>query len=115
RQASGIERREKGDEMTADDVVDDRVVAASPIPDEATGTAPGRGRLAGRRVLIVGGGQEDHGMDDPPIGNGRAMSVLFGREGAAVAVADLNEDSAEKTAVMVRSEGASAEVIVADA
>jgi NAD(P)-dependent dehydrogenase (short-subunit alcohol dehydrogenase family) len=63
----------------------------------------------------VGGGQEEHGLEDPPIGNGRAMSILFAREGAAVAVADLNEASAEKTAEMVRAEGASAEVVVADA
>ena len=82
---------------------------------EASGEAPGRGRLQGRRILVVGGGQEEHGLEEPPIGNGRAMSVLFGREGAAVAVADLHEESAEKTAAMVRSEGATAEVIVADA
>jgi NAD(P)-dependent dehydrogenase (short-subunit alcohol dehydrogenase family) len=63
----------------------------------------------------VGGGQEEHGLEDAPIGNGRAMSVLFGREGASVAVADLNEASAEKTAEMVRAEGATAEVLVADA
>ncbi|MGC1800056.1 MAG: SDR family oxidoreductase, partial [Solirubrobacterales bacterium] len=61
------------------------------------------------------GGQEEHGLEDPPIGNGRAMSILFAREGAAVAVADLNEASAEKTAEMVRAEGASAEVLVGDA
>src|SRR3954452_15948893 len=72
-------------------------------------------RLQGRRVLIVGAGQEDHGIEDPPIGNGRAMSVLFGREGASVAVADLNAESAEETAELVRAEGASAEVVVADA
>ena len=82
---------------------------------EGRGEAPGRGRLDGRRILVVGGGQEEHGLEDPPIGNGRAMSILFGREGAAVAVADLNEASAEKTAEMVRVEGASAEVLVADA
>src|SRR3954470_21343645 len=72
-------------------------------------------RLQGRRILVVGAGQEDHGIEDPPIGNGRAMSVLFGREGASVAVADLNAESAESTAELVRAEGATAEVIVADA
>jgi NAD(P)-dependent dehydrogenase (short-subunit alcohol dehydrogenase family) len=82
---------------------------------EAKGQGPGRGRLEGRRILVVGAGQEDHGLDDPPIGNGRAMSVLFGREGASVAVADLNRDTAEVTAELVRAEGATAEVIVADA
>jgi NAD(P)-dependent dehydrogenase (short-subunit alcohol dehydrogenase family) len=82
---------------------------------EARGEAPGRGRLEGRRILVVGGGQQEHGLEDPPIGNGRAMSILFGREGASVAVADINEEAAEATAEMVRAEGASAEVIVADA
>lgn len=101
--------------MTADDVVDRKAEETAPAPDEAAGTAAGRGRLAGRRVLMVGGGQEDHGLEDPPIGNGRAMSVLFGREGAAIAVADLNEDSAEATAKRVRDEGAEASVLVADA
>jgi NAD(P)-dependent dehydrogenase (short-subunit alcohol dehydrogenase family) len=72
-------------------------------------------RLEGRRVLVVGAGQEDHGLEDPPIGNGRAMSVLFGREGASVAVADLNAESADATAELVRAEGATAEVIAADA
>ncbi|MDX6665352.1 MAG: hypothetical protein QOG68_1558 [Solirubrobacteraceae bacterium] len=87
----------------------------APLTPEARGEAPGRGRLTGRRILVVGGGQQDHGLQDPPIGNGRAMSVLFGREGAAVAVADLNRASAEDTAERVRAEGAQASVIVADA
>src|SRR5436190_24394649 len=101
--------------MTADDVADRKASEPAPAPDEATGTAAGRGRLAGRRVLVIGGGQEDHGLESPPIGNGRAMSVLFGREGAAVAVADLNEDSAEETAKRVRDEGAEATTLVSDA
>jgi NAD(P)-dependent dehydrogenase (short-subunit alcohol dehydrogenase family) len=82
---------------------------------EGRGEAPGRARLEGRRILVVGGGQKEHGLEDPPIGNGRAMSILFGREGAAVAVADLNRASAEATADRVRAEGSSAEVIAADA
>jgi NAD(P)-dependent dehydrogenase (short-subunit alcohol dehydrogenase family) len=82
---------------------------------EARGEAPGRGRLEGRRILVVGAGQEDHGIEDPPIGNGRAMSILFGREGASVALADLNEATAEQTAELVRAEGASALVIGGDA
>jgi NAD(P)-dependent dehydrogenase (short-subunit alcohol dehydrogenase family) len=83
--------------------------------DEARGEAPGRARLEGRRILVVGAGQEDHGVEDPPIGNGRAMSILFAREGASVAVADLNEESAELTAELVRAEGAQALVIGGDA
>jgi NAD(P)-dependent dehydrogenase (short-subunit alcohol dehydrogenase family) len=73
------------------------------------------GRLEGRRILIVGGGQENHGMDDPPLGNGRAMALLFAREGASVAVADLNAESAEETSAGVREAGVAAVTITADA
>jgi len=72
-------------------------------------------RLAGRRILVVGGGQHDHGLEDPPVGNGRAMSVLFAREGAAVAVSDVDAASAEVTSELVRAEGADAVSIGADA
>jgi NAD(P)-dependent dehydrogenase (short-subunit alcohol dehydrogenase family) len=67
------------------------------LPAESRGEAPGRGRLAGRRILVVGGGQDTRDQDDPPIGNGRAMSILFAREGARVAVADRNGDAAMET------------------
>lgn len=56
------------------------------LPAASTGDAPGRGRLVGRRILVVGGGQRDAETD--PIGNGRAMAMLFAREGATVAVSD---------------------------
>lgn len=75
----------------------------------------GAERLAGRRILVVGGGQQDYGIEDPPVGNGRAMSVLFGREGASVAVADLDEATATATADLVRAEDAQAVAIAADA
>ncbi len=75
----------------------------------------GAQRLAGRKILIVGGGQENYGVEDPPVGNGRAMSMLFAREGATVAVADLDEAKAEATAELVRGEGAEAVAIPADA
>ena len=75
----------------------------------------GAERLAGRRILVVGGGQQDYGIEDPPVGNGRAMSVLFAREGASVAVADVDEASAEATADLARAEGAAAVAIAADA
>ena len=92
-----------------------RRMTSSPLPDEARGQAPGRDRLAGRRILIVGGGQQDHGLEDPPMGNGRATSVLCAREGAAVVVADIDGDSAEVTAELARAEGREASVVVADA
>ena len=66
-------------------------------------------------MLVVGGGQQDHGIEDPPIGNGRAISLLLAREGAAVAVADIDADSAEATAAVVRDEGGTAATTIGDA
>src|SRR5690348_6192420 len=83
-------------------------------PPESEGKAPGRGRLRGRRVLVVGGGQQDIGEPDTPIGNGRAISVLFAREGASVAVADRDRVSAEATVAMIEHEGSRAIAIEAD-
>jgi len=84
------------------------------LPPESLGTAPGRGRLKGRRVLVVGGGQTDIGEADTPIGNGRAICVLFAREGAAVAVADRDEASAAATVSLIEKEDADAFAIQAD-
>ena len=84
------------------------------LPAESRGTAPSRGRLKGRRILVVGGGQMDIGETDTPIGNGRAMSVLFAREGAAVAVADRSEESAAATVSLIEKENNSAFAIAAD-
>jgi NAD(P)-dependent dehydrogenase (short-subunit alcohol dehydrogenase family) len=76
------------------------------LPAEAAGAAPGRGRLTGRRVLVVGAGTRPSPEPDPPLGNGRAISVLAAREGAAVACADRDVDAAEATAALVRAEHA---------
>ena len=85
-----------------------------PLAAESRGDAPARGRLKGRRILIVGGGQDDRGEVDPPIGNGRAMSVLFAREGARVAVADRNGQSAEATVARIKQENGTAFAIASD-
>ena len=66
-------------------VADDRVVRT---PPESAGTAPGRGRLAGRRILVVGAGQMTYDLDDPPIGNGRAIAQLCAGGRGAVVCAD---------------------------
>ena len=84
------------------------------LPAEATGSAPGRGRLTGRRVLVVGAGTRPSPEPDPPIGNGRAISVLAAREGAAVACADRDAEAAEATAALVRNEGQIAAVVLID-
>jgi NAD(P)-dependent dehydrogenase (short-subunit alcohol dehydrogenase family) len=85
-----------------------------PPSAESEGRAPGRGRLDGRRILIVGGGQQVVDAETDPVGNGRAMSILFAREGAHLAIADRHLDAAEATAALIRAEGGQALTIEAD-
>ena len=57
---------------------------------------PGSGRLEGKVALVTGG---DSGI-------GRAVSVLFAREGASIAIVYLEEDEdAEETKALVEREG----------
>lgn len=83
-------------------------------PAEASGTAPGRRRLQGMRILVVGAGSQSCDDPDPPIGNGRAIAILSAREGAAVACADKDESAAKQTRDRVAREGGPVSVIVAD-
>lgn len=83
-------------------------VPAAYLPAEALGEAPSRSLMPGRRVLVVGGGQQTYGLPDAPIGIGRATSVLAAREGAAVVVADLDPDAAADTVGQIVREGGSA-------
>ncbi|MDP1630457.1 MAG: SDR family oxidoreductase [Caulobacter sp.] len=85
-----------------------------PPSAESLGQAPGRGRLIGRRILVVGGGQQVVDPATDPVGNGRAMALLFAREGAAVAVADRSRDAAQDTVNLIKGEGGAAWVIEAD-
>lgn len=84
------------------------------LPLEARGAAPGRGRLEARKILVVGAGQQNYDIKDAPIGNGRAMSQLFAREGAQVALADIDLAAVRETARRVRDEGGDALTILAD-
>src|SRR5262245_1628755 len=81
---------------------------------ESLGLARGRGRLEGRRIIVVGAGQRQIVDEDPPVGNGRAMSVLFAREGAHVVCIDINKEAADNTVAQIASEGGKAFTEVVD-
>ena len=81
---------------------------------ESLGLAQSHGRLSGRRIIVVGAGQRKTVDEDPPIGNGRAMSVLFAREGASVACIDAVKDAADATVDQITSEGGKAFADVVD-
>jgi NAD(P)-dependent dehydrogenase (short-subunit alcohol dehydrogenase family) len=78
------------------------------------GSAPGRGRLENRKILVVGAGQRASG-EQGLVGNGRAMSMLFAREGAAVACADRDAASGRETAELIIGSGGRAHFIECDA
>ncbi len=67
-------------------------------------------RLAGKVAVVVGAGQ----TPGDTIGNGRAISLLFAREGAEVLCVDRRLESAEETAAMVAAEGGEAFALEAD-
>src|SRR5712675_1168923 len=81
---------------------------------ESLGLAKSHGRLQGRRIIVVGAGQRNIIDEEPPIGNGRAMSVLFAREGAHVACIDANKEAADNTVAQIKSEGGKAFTHVVD-
>lgn len=83
------------------------------VPDDADVTA-GRtnptGRLAGKVAVVVGAGQ----TPGETLGNGRATSLLFAREGASVVLVDRDPDSLAETERQVVDEGGLAATVVAD-
>jgi NAD(P)-dependent dehydrogenase (short-subunit alcohol dehydrogenase family) len=83
-------------------------------PSEAQGAAPGRGRMQGRRVLVVGAGTQATDEPNPPVGNGRAIAILCAREGAAVACADMDAAAARDTLTMIEKDGGRGTTIVAN-
>ena len=81
---------------------------------ESLGQARSYGRLKGRRIIVVGAGQRKVIDEAPPIGNGRAMAVLFAREGAHVACLDVNQEAADHTVAQITSEGGKAFADIVD-
>jgi len=68
------------------------------------------GRLENKTAVVVGAGQ----TPGETIGNGRAMALLFAREGAQVLCVDRLAERAEETAAMIVEEGGVAAAIGAD-
>jgi len=68
------------------------------------------GRLEGKVAIVAGAGQ----TPGETIGNGRAISVLFAREGASVLCVDRVGDRARETAAMIARAGGRAEAFEAD-
>lgn len=67
-------------------------------------------RLAGKTAIVSGAGQQG----PPGVGNGRATSILFAREGASCLLVDRDPTSAEETRRLIHDEGGEASVFVAD-
>ncbi|CAM3236839.1 SDR family NAD(P)-dependent oxidoreductase [Mycobacterium colombiense] len=85
------------------------------LAPESAGIAPGRGRLQGRRIIVVGAGTRPSPDPEVTIGNGRAIAVLCAREGARVACVDVDADAAAHTARLIEQEGnGPAVTVVAD-
>jgi NAD(P)-dependent dehydrogenase (short-subunit alcohol dehydrogenase family) len=70
--------------------------------------------MVGRRVLVVGAGQTDYHMQDQPIGNGRAISLLLAREGAKVAASDYEQSAVDGTVELITAGGGEATAMIAD-
>lgn len=68
------------------------------------------GRLEGKAAVVVGAGQ----TPGETLGNGRAMAMLFAREGARVLCVDRIAERAQETAAMIAGEGGAASALAAD-
>ena len=68
------------------------------------------GRLEGKAAVVVGAGQ----TPGETLGNGRAIALLFAREGARVLCVDRVAERAEETAGMIAEAGGEASALAAD-
>ncbi len=70
----------------------------------AAGSSAQTGRLAGKIAVITGGAA----------GMGRTTSLAFAREGASVAILDIQTEAGEETVKLIRQNGGTAEFFEAD-
>ncbi len=67
-------------------------------------------RLAGKTAIVTGAGSSG-----PGVGNGKAASILFAREGASVLLVDKELERAQETQAAIEAEGGAASSFAADA
>lgn len=85
------------------------------MSNDALANKSGAGRLAGKVAVVVGAGQSANaGPDDHTVGNGRAVAMLFAREGARVLAVDRDPDSLRETEALIVQAGGSVQTLVAD-
>ena len=66
-------------------------------------------RLEGKVAIVTGAGSSGEG-----VGNGKAASILFAREGAKVLLVDFQEDRARETLQVIQDEGGVASTLQGD-
>jgi NAD(P)-dependent dehydrogenase (short-subunit alcohol dehydrogenase family) len=66
-------------------------------------------RLQGKVAIVTGAGSVGEGMS-----NGKAVALLFAREGASIVAVDVNQASAQQTVDEIRKENGTAIAIAAD-
>ena len=66
-------------------------------------------RLEGKVAIVTGAGSSGEG-----VGNGKAASILFAREGAKVLLVDFQEDRARETLELIQEEGGVASTLQGD-
>lgn len=71
-------------------------------------------RLNGKVAIVTGAGSVQGAPDREPIGNGRAATIVYAREGAAVLAVDINPDSSEETRQIIEKEGGTCSTFQAD-
>jgi NAD(P)-dependent dehydrogenase (short-subunit alcohol dehydrogenase family) len=75
---------------------------------------PSAQRLAGKVAIISGAGNRPFEGEPNIIGNGKAISITFAREGAKVVLVDQRTDWAEETQSIIKEEGGESLIIGAD-
>ena len=85
------------------------------MSNDALANKSGAGRLAGKVAVVVGAGQSANaGPDDHTVGNGRAVAMLFAREGARVLAVDRDPDSLRETEALIAQAGGSVQTLIVD-